>query len=161
VKTASELEDLLINYNHVTPEYETTRLVRNPNWRQDFWNSPVRDNLRYLTDGNGNLLYEKYIEPEHSESGWSVWFEIFDDGMDDAKEYDLGDGVIVTPEAYEGSGEGQGEEIYMIFKVEEPDTLGRFFRKDGAYYSYDGCNWDGWFSEVTPQKVQVTEWRKV
>lgn len=59
-----------------------------------------------------------------------------------------------------GGGEGSGEERYLVFKVVSPDGE-QLFKKNGAYYSYDGDNWDGSLYLVTPYEVTVTKYKKV
>lgn len=55
-----------------------------------------------------------------------------------------------------GGGEGSGETRYLVLQVTSDDGV-QYFRKDGAYYSYDGSNWDyGDFYEVEPTQKTIT-----
>lgn len=62
-------------------------------------------------------------------------------------------------------GEGQGDQYYLVFKVEF-DTSGivmdtRYYRVDGHWASYDGGEYDGPFYEVQPVEKMVTFYEKV
>lgn len=50
-------------------------------------------------------------------------------------------------------GEGQGDSMWVVVKVGS-----QFFRKNGYYASHYGTDWDGDFSEVTPQQKTITVW---
>ena len=55
-----------------------------------------------------------------------------------------------------GGGEGDGEERWIVYKVTCQDQYGTV-RRNGAYYSYHGDEWDS-FEEVSQYKVIKTEW---
>ena len=61
----------------------------------------------------------------------------------------------VEVEATVGGGEGSGEEMYLVLKTTDGESV-QYFRKDGYYASFDGSNWDGAFYEVTPTQKTIT-----
>ena len=70
---------------------------------------------------------------------------------------------VVTNVYSEGGGEGSGEHVEVVLRVEPPmtdynESLVRYFRKTGYYSSYEGTVWDGAFEEVEPRKVTVTQY---
>lgn len=52
-------------------------------------------------------------------------------------------------------GEGQGDEYYIVLRVEDGETT-RWFMKPGYYTSYDDRTLDGDLYEVSPQQRIVT-----
>lgn len=52
-----------------------------------------------------------------------------------------------------GGGEGSGEYTYIVIRVGD-----QFFRKEGAYFSHYGTDWDGSFEEVWPTEVTETKY---
>lgn len=83
----------------------------------------------------------------YTDSGWHQWEDEL--SLNEVVEVaDLGSVQVVDRQP---GREGGGENIYIVFKVGE-----RFFKKTGYYASYDGSNWDGSFTEVTPQDRVVT-----
>lgn len=52
-------------------------------------------------------------------------------------------------------GEGHGEYVYVIIKVGE-----QLFKKEGAYFSHYGTDWDGPFVEVEPVEKTVTVYER-
>ncbi|XVU22559.1 hypothetical protein ACQPZJ_35565 [Actinoplanes sp. CA-054009] len=89
--------------------------------------------------------------------GWDGWDEFGENADSEATPITI-DGVPVTVkrigDTYTG-GEGGGEDIEMIFEISD-GLFTRYFRKTGYYYSYDGSNWDGGFSEVKPAQKTIT-----
>lgn len=64
----------------------------------------------------------------------------------------LGDTTYPVKEvAHQGGGEGQGENVWLVFEVD-----GRLFKTTGFYMSYDGTTWDGDVTEVKPVQKVVT-----
>ncbi|AXH49315.1 hypothetical protein HWB76_gp086 [Streptomyces phage Blueeyedbeauty] len=57
---------------------------------------------------------------------------------------------------YEGGGEGQGENMWVVFRIGD-----QLFRKYGYYSSWDGSDWDGDLEEVEPYEVTVVRYREV
>ena len=55
-------------------------------------------------------------------------------------------------------GEGQGDDIWVVFKVIGDDRL---FRKRGYYASHYGTDWDGALEEVEAFEKVVTDYRPV
>jgi hypothetical protein len=58
----------------------------------------------------------------------------------------------------EFGGEGQGDDRWVVFRIEGDDRL---FQKDGYYTSYDGATWDYDLVEVEAHEVTVTKYRPV
>lgn len=65
-------------------------------------------------------------------------------------------------------GEGQGDQYYLVFRVEiTPEQAGegwmdlRYYRVDGYWASHDGGEYDGPFYEVQPVEKMVTFYEKV
>lgn len=58
--------------------------------------------------------------------------------------------------ADEYGGQGQGDDYWVVVKVEFPDGSVRYFRKDGYYQSYSGGSLDGDMYEVFPKEKKVT-----
>lgn len=53
-------------------------------------------------------------------------------------------------------GEGQGEDLWMIFKVWGHDGFVRYFRRDGYHRSWVGGAYDGPTTEVYPIEKTIT-----
>jgi hypothetical protein len=86
----------------------------------------------------------------------------FFDGIKEKKQIQL-EGIGLAeyvedhrPEREWADDDVDGEYIDVIFKIGD-----RYFRKSGTYSSWDSDEWDGPFEEVTPAKVQRTEWVNV
>lgn len=56
----------------------------------------------------------------------------------------------------EGNQEGGGEYSHIVFRVIYPDGAVHFYKMEGCYQSFDGCEWDGPLSEVIPTQKTVT-----
>lgn len=83
------------------------------------------------------------------DQGWRGW-NYFAEYLDDQSEVEVGGfGTVVGVEVENGH-EGHGEEIWMVFRLGD-----RYFRIDGAYYSFDGSNWDGKLKEVSRKKKKI------
>jgi hypothetical protein len=65
-------------------------------------------------------------------------------------------GVVESVGGYEGAGETR----YVVIEIETPEGW-KFYRKDGAYYSFDGTHWDGSFYEVEPKEKTIKIYEKV
>lgn len=60
----------------------------------------------------------------------------------------------VARQVEQKGGEGEGEEYYLIFSVED-----QFFKVEGYYTSWNGANWDSAeVEEVEPVEVLVTQY---
>lgn len=92
-----------------------------------------------------------------------------DDFLNDFKRNGwVGGGVSVKTEKYGnvyfymeesvGGGEGGGEDVVRVMRVELKDAGGdKFYIKTtGSYYSYDGITWDYNFIQVYPKLITVT-----
>ena len=68
----------------------------------------------------------------------------------------LGDEGLDAYEVEQYGGEGQGDEYYVVFKIED-----RLFKKDAWYSSYDGTDWDecGPVYEVESFQKTITDYR--
>ncbi len=62
-------------------------------------------------------------------------------------------GVVATGVDNYG-GEGQGDELWVVFKVGD-----QLFEKDGYWQSWEGGTWDGDLFEVEPYEVTITKFR--
>lgn len=59
-------------------------------------------------------------------------------------------------------GEGQGDDLWVVFKVEPADGSDvRYFRKSGYHQSHDGSYFDGELEEVVPFEKTVTDYKAV
>ena len=52
-------------------------------------------------------------------------------------------------------------DVWFVFKVVDFTGAERWFKRAGYADSYSGFHWDGPTYEVTPAKVEVTEWKVV
>lgn len=111
--------------------------------------------LTYLDDeGNVSEYYEDWDEdglsaatgkPEYHYNygdnvAWDAIEEIFYVYSGDPIVQEIA-GSRVTLEQQVG-GEGEGDEYFLVFKVDNPDGSVQYFRKDGYYTSYEGTGWD-------------------
>lgn len=87
--------------------------------------------------------------------GWGEWSEI--DGAEDG-EVVPGVGTVKVLEDF--GGEGQGEVIYLIFEITDPEGGVKLYRKDGFYASFHGSDWDGKFYEVVAREKVITVYEK-
>lgn len=60
-------------------------------------------------------------------------------------------------------GEGQGEHMHLVFKVEHSGEWPsvKYYKVDGYYSSYGGSEWDGNLYEVKPVQRMVTFYEKL
>lgn len=86
-------------------------------------------------------------------TGWNDFCDWVDSKTNDSPVPGLG----VVEQVKEYGGMGQGDDLWVVFKVAEPGTgHERYFRVDGYYSSYEGCNWeDASLAEVTPRVKTV------
>lgn len=159
-----EIEWALKNYEFVYPSYEDERVDEStPEYAQYIaQRDRGRYSYSYITPLGDRINYYDLpkktvtVTPE-PESGWGRWEEELSYNST-GKSVEV-PGVGTVSMAYsETGGEGSAEDIYMIFKIEDEDGNEKFYEQRGAYYSYDGSNWDGNFSEVVPREVKVTRW---
>lgn len=94
------------------------------------------------------------VSPEDAfESGFSGWLY---QGKGAKADLFLADVELVQAR---GGSEGDGERVWLVFKVtRKEDGKEFFFKKEGYYSSYDGTDWDGSFYEVFPEQKYVTEY---
>ena len=100
---------------------------------------------------------EKY---DYELDSWDAWEEM--DGRDPIPVPNLG--LVSIAESF--GGEGQGDQYYLVFRVElaPVDENGfrdvKYFRVDGYYSSYAGGEYDGPLYEVQPVERLVTFYEK-
>lgn len=63
---------------------------------------------------------------------------------------------LVCVEQY--GGEGQGDEIWAVYKVNE-DGVDKYYKVEGWYASYEGASYSEYY-EVEPKQVVVTKYMK-
>ncbi|HEU4967294.1 MAG TPA: hypothetical protein VFT53_07565 [Candidatus Saccharimonadales bacterium] len=111
------------------------------------------------------LMFETTIEGYGGDpwllDTWDEWEEAI--GYNSKSVPVPGLGNVSLAESF--GGEGQGDQYYLVFKVEF-DTSGivmdtRYYRVDGYWASYDGGEYDGPFYEVQPVEKMVTFYEKV
>lgn len=72
------------------------------------------------------------------------------DDIDEDAEIDLkGFGKLEFVEDF--GGEGQGDTMWVVFKVQD-----RYFRKTAYYDSWNGASWDSSLEEVEPKEKVIT-----
>lgn len=89
------------------------------------------------------------------ESDWEVgWYHWRDTRNEPALV--LGVGLVETVDDH-GGGEGNGDETWVVVQVTDVETGDvTYYRKNGYYSSFDGTDWDGSFTEVTPSERTIT-----
>lgn len=107
-------------------------------------------------------LYSPRPEEDEFEDLLLDWYESWDaigHGLRESSGGQIIGGHRITTVEDHG-GEGQGDERFIVFRVENPDTgVVRYFQRSGYYSSYDGSNWeDGSFREVEPREVTRIEY---
>lgn len=55
-------------------------------------------------------------------------------------------------------GEGQGDDLWAVFRIEFDNGDVKHYRKSGYWVSYDGATWDQALEEVTPREKVITVW---
>lgn len=97
---------------------------------------------------------------EDAPEKWGDDFYGMLDGFDYVKEIDTPLGPVSVEESDRG-GEGHGEGIYVVFRLDGYDGSTQYFRVDGYYASWDGENWDDTdLFEVTKEPVQAFRYAK-
>lgn len=66
----------------------------------------------------------------------------------------------VSIEATHG-GEGEGDQAWVVLRIEHEDGTTKFYRKDGYYASYDGAEFDGDFRQVVPTPKTITVYEAI
>lgn len=96
------------------------------------------------------LLLDRYEE-------WVDLQEILDlyDCANPDKYVNLPELGVVTGISQRG-GEGQGDEYWIVFKIDFPSGETKLYRVNGWYSSYDGHEFDGDLHEVRPVEKLVT-----
>lgn len=97
------------------------------------------------TDG---AYFDRYNER------WRAKFELDEPG---AAIPGIGQAVLVE----QFGGEGQGDQLWFVFRVTDADGEDRLFRKSGYYASYDGGEYDGDLDEVVEAQVLTTVYNKL
>jgi len=87
------------------------------------------------------------FDEEDSDDSWDEFAEIEEVNVN---------GVVVTVAQQVGGGEGDGEQMHVVFSFTFPDGYVEYWRKDGSHVSFDDNYWDGDFYKVTPIQRVVT-----
>jgi len=65
-------------------------------------------------------------------------------------------------EVEHSGGEGQGEEMWKVFKIQDLKTKeATYFRKSGYYDSWNGTEWQENIELVESYEVTVTRWKSI
>lgn len=89
-------------------------------------------------------------EYDDDESGWYDFKYYYTE-----PQYVKGLGTVTQQDEY--GGEGDGDQYWVVVKIDMEDGTGtRYFKKPGWYASHDGGYLDGDLFEVTPQKKEIT-----
>ena len=97
--------------------------------------------------------HEWHGEPISGEEVWREWNEF------ETREVEgLGSVTVVQ---HVGGGEGSGETLYKVVRVQGQPFGVRYFEMPGWYMSYDGSHYDGDLFEVEPVETVVTVYRRV
>lgn len=80
----------------------------------------------------------------YTDTGHDAWRN-FADGTGSVQVASLGSVELIDQE---GGGEGGGEYAHNIYRVIFPNNEVKLYKKEGAYFSYDGLEWDGDFGET-------------
>jgi hypothetical protein len=97
--------------------------------------------------------HEQHGDPVSGEDVWHEWEKF--------ESRDVPGLGKVTVVEHVGGGEGEGERLYKVVRVEGDPYGVRYFQMDGWYMSYDGSHYDGDLFEVEPVETVVTIWRRV
>lgn len=97
--------------------------------------------------------HEWHGEPISGEDVWHEWDEF------ETREVEGLGSVTVVHRV--GGGEGSGETLYKIVRVQGQPYGVRYFEMPGWYQSYDGSHYDGNLFEVEPVETVVTVYRRV
>lgn len=146
-------------------EYEIKALEGENPWhkpsqeKKDYWNSltaeekeTIKDrinrHLDFFESFKGNLdNLVKFILKDDLDN---IFHSYVDDGV---KEFIIGDYKFFCVDSY--GGDGQGDDYWRVYKVEQESQEPRYFRFDGWYASYEGsCIEDVY--EVKPKTKTIT-----
>lgn len=119
------------------------------------------EEIENLLEGNGREYDEEADDQE--EFGWYFWLW---EGHKDAWTI-LNNKYMARTVHTLGGSEGGGENVEIVVEV-TPHFAGvqkfsmesRFFEKLGYYASFDGCDFDGSFTEVWPQQKTITVYER-
>ena len=103
-----------------------------------------------------NLTEIEELLHEHVDHEWGEWHY----RLNNAPEFVEGLGAVEVVDT-EGNTEGGGEYSHIIFKVTFPIGNVRYFKMEGNYQSFNGCEWDGPFTEVAPAQKTITVYDNV
>lgn len=111
----------------------------------------------------GNSYPERWHSIAGGDVGWEEYENLGQARTDDKrgrwkKGEDMYENVRGLGKVYlqtQHGGEGQGDEYYIVLRVEDDETT-RWFMKPGYYTSYDGSTLDRDLYEVFPQQRTVT-----
>lgn len=65
-------------------------------------------------------------------------------------------GTVKVVDTFTGGEDSWDVPTHIVFRVTFPDGTERYYRKKGRYQSYQGNDWDGPFSEVSPVSEFIT-----
>jgi hypothetical protein len=92
-------------------------------------------------DGYDDAEDNVYTSDYGDNVSWGAVEELFWSYRDPKVEKEVGGSKVTLQEQH--GGEGEGDEYWLVFRVENSDGSEQFFRVDGYYASYDGTSWDG------------------
>lgn len=104
------------------------------------------ENLPYIKNGD-----------QYTPSGFALHTLTYDELFYKFEPFVVDDYTFSYVDRY--GGEGMGDSFYVIFKVSR-DGVDRYFKWDGWYSSYEGCNPES-FYEVVPKEVMAIEYVKL
>ena len=74
--------------------------------------------------------------------------------------FDYGGFNIILEDEF--GGEGQGDDIWKVFKIEDMETKEKtYFKVRGYYDSWNGTDWDGTITLAKPVEVTVIQWEDI
>lgn len=105
-------------------------------------------------------LKQEIAESAHWEEDAGDWDNIVGE-LTYTDPFGLKDGSKVTTE-YNWGGEGEGDSIGFVLKIERPDGEVQHLRVDGNYNSWDGADWeDAVIDLVEPYEKVITDYRVI
>lgn len=101
--------------------------------------------------------FKRYVGEEDDNVTWGENFYETLEWLESVDSVETPVGTVFLDDDTERGGEGHGEEIYIIFRL-QPNDGGepQFFRIEGYYASWDGENWDDTdLTEVTREPYEA------
>lgn len=111
----------------------------------------------------GEVMPERYYTIAEGDATWHEWAGLGPARRDDDKgrwkkgeqQYEEVAGLGTVYLESQFGGEGQGDNYYIVLRIEDGDTT-RYFKKNGYHASHDGSYLDGSLDEVKPAKKTIT-----